>query len=108
MTLSGYISRNSFRVAQKNIGLSPVIAFSYSKPALAVEDEQVVKTVTRKRYKELPTIKKLLDGSNASALDEWPGGIEGPRMPLDGLVPEVSSAQLPLYCSLRANMINSF
>ena len=104
MTLSGCISRNSLRAVQKQIGVSPIAAFSYSKPALSLENEQAVKAITRKRYKELPVAKKLPDGSNASALDEWLGGLERPRINLDGPVPEESSAQLPPYCSLPCKL----
>lgn len=94
--ISGRISRNSIRVASKNITLTPAAALAHSKaePAVPLDGERVVKIVTRKKYKELPTFKKLSDGSIASALDEWPGGLEVPKMLSDiRSDPETSGAR---------------
>jgi hypothetical protein len=96
MNLSAYITRNTLRTAQKSICLSPATAWTHSKANSASgENEPIVKIITRKKYKELPAVRKLPDGSDALALDEWLGGLEAYKKSLEGplgVIPQHSSA----------------
>ncbi|KAF8587368.1 hypothetical protein K439DRAFT_1652351 [Ramaria rubella] len=80
MTLSPYFTRNSLRFAQRSFLHSFLVACTHSKADDTFTTGQA-KTVTRKIYKELPTVRKLPDGSNAVALGEWLGGLDNLKGP---------------------------
>lgn len=100
MTLSPYISRSPIHLAKKKFLIKSFPAWIRLKTSdgavSTVENE--VKMVARKHYRELPTVMKLPDGSNAPALGEWPGGLSTSKEPSGGQqYPFISSESEGVY-----------
>ena len=95
MSLSPYVSLNSIRLSPKKILINAVPAWNRLKTDVTVSrvENEVYKMVVRKKFKELPTVMKLSDGSNAPVLGEWLGGLNSPKEPLGGQSPSSSDGK---------------
>lgn len=73
LTTTPSVSRNTLRVVNRNI----LVSWSHSKAEIGHEEyERLSKTILKKKYKDLPRSRRLIDGSSAPSLAAWPGGLE--------------------------------